>query len=165
MGAVMGAGRAGAETYRYHLSRSWDDCKSMPLVFVMLNPSTADHEVDDPTIRRCIGFARREGYCSIEVVNLFAWRATDPKELPSLHQADRIGEDNYRYIHAAVTGASAIVCAWGAIRPQFESERPRPEGIARANGIPVYCLGTTKAGHPRHPLYVRGDAPLERWPQ
>lgn len=147
--------------YRYHVGRSWD--ASLPsLTFVMLNPSTADAELDDPTIRRCIGFAKREDMGAIHVVNLFAYRATNPANLPT--DGGRVGPDNEKYLHgrlvAARDGMTKIVCAWGA-HPLADRSAIFFKQYARAQGVDLYCLGHTKDGHPRHPLYVKGDQPLE----
>jgi hypothetical protein len=139
--------------YRYSLGRQWSS-NGVTAVFVMLNPSTADHEVDDPTIRRCIGFAKREGCGSLYVVNLFAFRATNPKELP-LSAAEATGPDNSNAIWTALKRASIAVAAWGtgAANRQHLDVRRLADGIT-----PLECLGTTKDGHPRHPLYVKADA-------
>ena len=142
--------------YRYRLWRTWD--ASRPRVaFVMLNPSTADARRDDPTIRRCIGYARAWGFGGLEVVNLFAFRATDAR---TLHKAaDPVGRANDRHIRCAIRSAGLVVLAWGAhrmardraakVRPLFSRTRPR-------------CLGLTRSGAPRHPLYLRRDVPLVR---
>jgi hypothetical protein len=135
--------------FRYRLWRGWDRSKGI-VAFVMLNPSTADARHDDPTIRRCIGFARAWGFGGIEVVNLFAYRATDPREL--LWVDDPIGPRNSRHIRSAVRRASLVVLAWGA-HPSVV--RHAPMSLPRARS-----LGLTRAGHPRHPLYVRRDARL-----
>lgn len=152
-------------TYRYNLMRSM--VKPQPnttsvtlnqMTFVMLNPSTADADKDDPTIRRCIGFAEREGCNVLHVVNLFALRATDPAALSkAVHP---VGPENDRFLLNGITTASIAVMAWGA----------HPFAINRAEwlrrelrGRRVFCLGTTKEGHPRHPLYVRNDQPLQEW--
>src|SRR5690348_16099160 len=97
--------------YRYSLSRwGWDE-RSGRCVFIMLNPSTADASVDDPTIRRCINFAQGWGYGMLEVVNLFAWRATFPKELALA--PDPVGPHNGEYLTRAITIGDITVCAWG----------------------------------------------------
>lgn len=138
--------------YRYWLER---DIGPNPLAFVMLNPSTADAEIDDPTIRRCRRFASDNGYTGIIVVNLYAFRATKPKDL--FLAPDPIGHDNDRYLStAAVT--SNICCAWGAnANPVRAAEVVR---IIQAAGRIPLCLGTTKNGSPRHPLYVKADQTL-----
>ncbi len=145
------------QQYRYSLGRRWSD--GTTCLFVMLNPSTADATVDDPTIRRCIGFARREGCGALEVVNLYALRATDPKELQR-HAAPR-GPQSDQYVARAIAHCDGpIICAWGA-DPAARSVQGDMIGlIQRAGRIPM-CLGTTKAGMPRHPLYLPKDAPLE----
>jgi hypothetical protein len=138
--------------YRYSLSRRWGSGPALRVV--MLNPSTADATVDDPTIRRCIGFARREGFAALTVLNLYAYRATDPKAL--LTCPDPVGPDNNAWLAAHLQGSASVLAAWGA--------NARPERVQRVlslvRGVDWRCLGTTKQGHPRHPLYVRGDQPL-----
>lgn len=138
--------------YRYELTRRWADGPTV--LWIMLNPSTADAAEDDPTIRRCIGFSKRDGFGSLTVVNLYAYRATDPKALFAV--ADPEGPENWWHIQRAVRSSDAVVFAWGAI--QGPTDRHVWHGGAL---IPSpLCLGVTKAGHPRHPLYVRGDQPL-----
>lgn len=130
--------------YRYRLWRRWDRARPV-VVFVMLNPSTADARHDDPTIRRCIGFARRWGYGGIEVVNLFGYRATDPRALRIVR--DPVGPGNWRHIRRALRQAALVILAWGA-----HAHGDRLTRVARAQ-----CLGLTRAGQPRHPLYLRRD--------
>jgi hypothetical protein len=139
-GATFSADRR----YRYRLWRRWDRSRSVVL-FVMLNPSTADGRRDDPTIRRCIGFARAWGFGGVEVVNLFAYRATDPRELGRV--GDPVGPHNDRYIRRAIRRSRLVVLAWGA-----RARARRLLSLRRA-----HCLGLTRAGQPRHPLYLRGD--------
>lgn len=152
--------------YRYALTRIWDLAEH-PLAFVMLNPSTADALVDDPTIRRCRGYARREGYGGIVVVNLYGYRATRPEKL--LDVDDPVGPQNDDALRELLgilgrTGGP-LVCAWGATNPKLTAPRvDRLEQLADAANVrELLCLGTTADGHPRHPLYVRGDAPLIPW--
>lgn len=145
-------------TYRYTLTRKLRNfnCKYYPAVFIMLNPSTADATNNDPTIRRCISFAEREGCTDLIVVNLFALRATDPKEL--LSHEDPIGPLNNNWISKSIQENwkdGLIIAAWGS-HPFAKS---RSEEIKKAFG-PLLCLGKTKNGNPRHPLYVKGDTPL-----
>lgn len=140
--------------YRYTLTRRWGE--GAPLLFVMLNPSTADASVDDPTIRRCLGFARREGFQALEVVNLFAFRATDPAELVTA--VCPIGPDNTRHLIEARRRAGLVVAAWGAFVPR--AYRDRPQDVINVLACGLLCLGMTAKGEPRHPLFVRGDAPL-----
>ena len=144
--------------YRYRLHREWGE--GGECLFVMLNPSTADAEKDDPTIRRCIGFARQFGCGSLTVVNLYALRATHPRAL--FAAIDPVGPENEAHILRALTQPPALViAAWGAhghrsvARQKFLLAAQRTEN-------PVWCLGWTKDGAPRHPLYVRADALLVR---
>jgi hypothetical protein len=127
----------------------------------MLNPSTADATTDDPTIRRCIGFARREGMGRLVVVNLFAYRATKPENLRRVTRDVARGPLNVQHVDDAISEVGLyggiLIAAWGAAPP-----RPRinVERLARTHRVPIVCLGHTSGGDPRHPLYVRGDAPL-----
>lgn len=144
------------EQYRYLLERRWGE--GAPLVFVMLNPSTADADKDDATIRKCIGFATRYGYNAIAVVNLFAFRATDPKDLKAASFPVGPGNDEY-ILAAALMGGNQVVCAWGA----NANRTPRPakvSGILKAAGASLKCLGTTQDGFPLHPCMLSYDRPL-----
>ena len=156
MSATAGAVLSEDGTYRYHLWRQWgpDGCERV--VFVMLNPSTADATVDDPTIRRCIGFARREGMDRLDVVNLYAYRATNPDDL--LVAPDPVGPENYWHLQRVIHAAPMVVAAWGAWRDSRRDCPPMPNVLAIAGHM--HCLGTTKSGAPRHPLYVKGDQPF-----
>lgn len=142
--------------YRYRLSREWAEGPSC--LFVMLNPSTADASEDDPTIRRCVGFAKREGCGRVEVVNLYALRATDPTTLarhPFPH-----GPEEPRHTAEAIREATGpVICAWGA-DPSAREAVSGMLALIKAAGHAPMCLGVTKAGAPRHPLYLKADAPL-----
>ncbi len=143
-------------TYRYSLNRRWDIGR--PRVgWIMLNPSTADAEVDDPTIRRCMGFARSWGYGGIVVRNLYALRATDPRELRK--HSDPIGPDNLLDECASDPLTIAAWGAHGAWRDRGNSVR----SLLNRIGIPLYHLGLTKDGHPRHPLYLKADLQPTLW--
>ena len=145
------------ELYRYSLVRDWQE--NFPvMLFVMLNPSTADAVEDDPTIRRCIGFAERENCGAIEVVNLFAYRATDPKAMKAAE--DPIGPENDQVIREALLEAEMVVCAWGA-HGSFQGRSQKVLDLIRGEGHKPMALGVTKAGEPRHPLYLPANAPLE----
>lgn len=149
-----GAGHDGCGTYRYELSRTWDWDSTLPVVgWIMLNPSIASAEVDDPTIRRCVAFTRTWGYGGLVVRNLFALRATDPQELR--RHPDPVGPDNTEHLAQARHDAFTV-CAWGAHPLAVVPGRALIASLT-AMGVDVMCLGVTKAGHPRHPLYVRGD--------
>jgi len=145
--------------YRYRLSRTWDPTGPV-VTFVMLNPSTADAEVLDPTVRRCLGFARAWGFGSLEVVNLFAFRATDPRDL--LRADAPVGPANDRAILGAVSAADRVVVAWGA-RGAHLGRAAAVAGLLHAGPSRPLGLGTTKGGQPRHPLYVRADTRPSRW--
>jgi hypothetical protein len=150
--------------YRYVLRRSLGSVLRWykPALFIMLNPSTADAEVDDPTIRRCMNLAKREGMTHLNVVNLFALRATDPKQLRKAD--DPWGPLNSSYLHDEITKHrnSLIVCAWGADPFAKHSSATFLNLFSESFGLT--CLGRTKSGAPRHPLYVRADQPLEIYP-
>lgn len=140
-------------TYRYSLYREWGD-PSHKATFIMLNPSTADEVRLDPTVTRCCGYAKRWGYGAIEVVNIFAYRSTDPKGL--LAVADPVGKENDHYILAAVEDAALVVAAWG-VHGALQ-DRGRIVQDLLADRCALTSLGVTKDGHPRHPLYLRADA-------
>ena len=145
--------------YRYSLRRTWPTPQgNLGIVcFVMLNPSTADAEVDDQTTRRCIAFATRWGYRGLVLRNLFCLRATNPKDLLT-SPVDPYGPGRSDAL-AAARFADAIVLAWGNWVP-FHADY----GVAALyHGRPVYCLGRTKSGQPRHPLYLPATTKLEEW--
>lgn len=149
--------------YRYLLTRWWSDAPDA-MTWIMLNPSTADGEADDATVTRCIRFARREGCGSMRIVNLFAYRATDPRELAA--QPDPGGPENARYI-ADYARAHLVIAAWGAGGSLYGRAREVGQRLTAA-GVPLLCLGATKDGHPKHPLArgrqrVPDDAPLVPW--
>jgi hypothetical protein len=144
-----GAQLSPCRTWRYVLWRIWDP--SLPIVtFVGLNPSTADETVDDHTIRRCIGFAKTWGYGGIYMINLFAFRATKPADLKKA--ADPIGPDNDRILRAYHETSDRTVACWGNDGVFMGRDR-----VVIALLGDVYCLGTTKGGHPRHPARLRTD--------
>lgn len=147
--------------YRYLLERWWGPSRGVVGTFVMLNPSTADADIDDPTIRRCIEFAKSWGWSGICVRNLFAGRATKPEELFKMRNP--VGPQNDQYLGGALFRTSKdvapVVCAWGA-NPKARTAAERFIKRAQAMGHPLYCLGTTKTGAPKHPLYLKGDTKL-----
>jgi hypothetical protein len=146
-------------SYRYLLSRdplSGSRPERSSAVFCMLNPSTADAAQDDPTIRRCRGFARSWGCAGLVVVNLYALRSTKPDALWS--HADPIGPLNDQWLQRVARENGEVVCAWGA---NARADRVAAAvAIFRSAGARLWCLGTTASGAPRHPLYVRGDQSL-----
>lgn len=141
--------------YRYLLTREW--APGLPSLCVIgLNPSTADETTDDPTIRRCIGFAKREGMGGLVMLNLFAWRATDPRDMK--RALDPIGPANDAVIEA-VTLDRLVLCAWGvhgAYRLRDAAVIARLAQLGRQ----TVSLGTTKAGQPKHPLYLAAATPF-----
>ena len=123
-----------------------------PCVFIMLNPSTADGDVDDPTIRKCVGFAKLWRYERLEVVNLFAYRATDPRTVLRLHHNDDpVGSQNQQWFDSSVDRAGIIVCAWGAHGSHLGQDET---ALGWLGDKPRYALALTKDNQPRHPLYM-----------
>lgn len=143
--------------YRFRLARYWD-ARLPQITFIMLNPSTADSERDDPTIRRLIAYAQKWGYGGFEVVNLYALRATDPKELLSSSEPTG-GMENVYWIKNSIENASKVVCAWGNW-PTVEKLLKKFPDYRPLEGIPVdsfYYLELSKDGVPKHPLYLKSD--------
>ena len=142
--------------YRYRLDRVWDPDKKT-VVFLMLNPSTADGNSDDPTIRRCISFAKAWGFGGLTVGNLFALRATNPKELYA--HPDPVGPDNDDHLLKIAQSSMQVICAWGthgALRGRAS------EVYSRLEFFDLRALKVTAKGHPGHPLYIA--ASTERKP-
>lgn len=149
--------------YRYRLIRDLGMMGNGACCFVMLNPSTADAVLDDPTIRRCIGYARTLGCARLEVVNLFAYRSTSPDVLYGMSKAMAIGPENDRHIAEACNASRIVICAWGNHGALFDRSS-EVLGIIRAQqGAKPMALKINKAsGQPGHPLYLKADAqPLE----
>ncbi|WP_393101421.1 DUF1643 domain-containing protein [Streptomyces sp. LN325] len=145
-------------TYRYRLDRIWDE-DTAPMVWVMLNPSTADHAEDDPTTRRCTAFARAAGHGGMIVVNLFALRSTDPREIR--HHVDPVGPFNEAALIEATDDAVRVAAAWGDVTQPERAEQARTvTALLTGHGHSLECLGLTGKGHPRHPLYVRDETQL-----
>lgn len=142
-------------TYRYALTRQWDD--RPPATFIMLNPSTADAFRADPTVTRCAAFARREQRGGLIIVNLFALRATDPRQLRK--HPDPVGPENDRFIREHCQAGRLIIAAWGA-HGRLQDRDQAVLSMLRETRTPAHHLGFTTGGSPRHPLYLRGDAQL-----
>jgi hypothetical protein len=167
---IRGADISSDGIYRYLLERDWDDVeqpasRERTVGFVMLNPSTADASVDDPTIRRCVGFARAWGYTRLLVGNLFALRATDPAELRT--RLAPVGPRNDGVLLALPMLAEIIVCAWG-VHGAFRGRDAQVLEVLRGATLRtghIRHLGLTKAGAPRHPLYLRADIQPIAWEQ
>lgn len=151
--------------YRYSLERWWDtSCYAR--YYIMLNPSTADAEVDDPTIRRCMGLAKRDRFGGIVVLNLFAFRATSPVDMKAA--ADPVGPENDARIFSTIGGLTptnvrdgTIVAAWGT-HGSFRNRARTVLSRLQRDGIDVFCFGRTKDGSPKHPLYLSNDAQTTR---
>lgn len=140
--------------YRYNLARVWDSRKPKVL-FVMLNPSTADADIDDPTIRRCRGFAMDWGFGGLDVVNLFAFRATDPKSL--LLENDPIGRLNLLSLTLSCISASLIICAWGNEQILRKIDCREQLKVLQRYSDKLHCLELSIFGIPKHPLYLSKD--------
>jgi hypothetical protein len=162
--ASRGAARMSAcGRYRYSLTREGLGGQGTT-VFVGLNPSTATAEADDATVRKCMAFCRRWGSARYVMINLFAWRSTDPRGL--LAASDPVGPDNDVAIRDAVAGATRVVAAWGShafLKSLLPARARAVVELLQASGIEPLCLGTAQDGMPRHPLYLAGDTPLQPW--
>lgn len=143
--------------FRPRLWRIWDKSKKT-LTWIMLNPSKADGSVDDPTVLKCVGFAMMWGYGSIEIVNLYDYRATDPKDLEAAGWPS--SENSLRDMWGGFIFGQDVIAAWGAKAQQSRVD----EFVATWPGIfPVMCLGENKDGSPKHPLYVPYETKRELW--
>lgn len=130
-------------------------------MFVGLNPSTADASTDDPTVRRFTGFARKWGFSGVYALNLFAYRATLPSELKKA--SDPVGSLNDLYLNIYREKSEQVIVAWG-IHGEFRDRDGQVLGKGLL-GEDLYCLGLTKHGYPRHPLYLPGATERERYDQ
>lgn len=145
-------------TWRYVLLRCWGSADRPRVAFVALNPSTADERNDDPTVRRMIGFAQDWGYGGLYVLNLFAYRATDPQEMKAAR--DPVGPDNDEFLRSYHKLAARTVAAWG------NHGRFKMRGALVASMLgpgSLWCFGKTGKKQPQHPLYMRKDCPLQRY--
>lgn len=156
---MLATGAEGDGAYRWRLWRCWDE--ALPaVVFVMLNPSTADALRDDPTVRKCIAYARAWGYGCLEVRNLFDLRATDPRAMlkhpvPKSHHADAAIRD--------ATSGRDVVAAWGNDGAHLGRGMWVAREMLRPRAAHLWHLGLTKTGHPKHPLYLRNDVARTEW--
>jgi hypothetical protein len=147
------------EAYRYDLTRIWD-ASGPKALFVMLNPSTATEYQNDPTVERCERRARTLGYGSFRVANIFAYRATDPKVMRAI--ADPVGPANDEAIANGAVWADRIICAWGSHGAHL-TRGAAVETLLRGIAKPLWHLGLTQAGQPKHPLYIGYDRQPELW--
>jgi hypothetical protein len=138
------------ETYRYSLTRVWDG-GGRRAVFIMLNPSTATEVQNDPTVERCERRARALGFGAFRVLNIFAYRATDPRDMRAA--LDPVGPDNDAAITQSLPWADQIICAWGTHGAHL-GRGAQVKALLRRYDAPLYHLGLSKDGHPKHPLYI-----------
>ena len=141
--------------YRYALSRTWNG-KKKTILFIGLNPSTANEKIDDPTIRRCINYAQNWGYGSLLMVNLFAYRATLPSELKNVKNP--IGNDNDLHIIELSKKADIAVAAWGNEGTLLNRDKEVKKILPN-----LMCLKINKSGQPSHPLYQKKDLKLIKY--
>jgi len=147
------------EQYRYALTRVWK-FEASRLVFVMLNPSTATEVQNDPTVERCERRARTLGFGSLQVTNIFAWRDTDPKKMRTAKEP--IGPDNDKTIMEACSWGDQIIAAWGTHGAHL-NRGVQVKQILLSSDKPVFHLGISKGGHPKHPLYIAYSQKPEKW--
>lgn len=145
--------------YRYTLTRVWD-ARAPRAAFVMLNPSTATEVQNDPTVERCERRARALGYGAFRVLNIFAYRATDPRVMRAA--ADPVGPGNDAAILDALPWADRVICAWGT-HGAHRDRGPQVAAMLRGAGAALWHLGLSKAGHPKHPLYIGYDVQPQLW--
>lgn len=149
-GTTSSAVFSDCEKFRYALTRVWDETAPRVL-FVMLNPSTADETQNDPTVERCEQRSRRLGYGAFRVTNIFAYRATDPRNMRAA--PDPVGPENDTVLAEGAAWADHIVASWG-VHGEHQDRGPKVAYILVQTGVPLFHLGLSKAGHPRHPLYL-----------
>ena len=147
------------ERYRYMLTRTWH-AEGRKALFIMLNPSTATEVQNDPTVERCEQRARTLGFGAFRVTNIFAWRDTDPKKMRAAH--DPVGPENDRAIADSCLWADQIVAGWGTHGAHLNRGAAVGD-LLHDSGLAIYHLGLTKAGHPKHPLYIAYRQNPERW--
>lgn len=154
--------------YRYILRRRLEGYNPRRCLFICLNPSTADEVQDDPTVRRCRGFATAWGFGVLEVANIFALRSTDPKLLYTSTadlNIEPVGEDNDQHIYLAARDANLVVLAWGNHGKHLDRGQRVMESISnlRTQGVQIAHLGLTNEDQPKHPLYLAKDTELQLW--
>lgn len=149
--------------YRYALGRSWQEplFPRPGVLWVLHNPSTADAQKTDPTLSKCIAFAKREGYGELVLVNPMAWRATDKGELP--HVADPIGLWNSDIVSLAARAYPKVIVGWGLVEKRLQWTIPRIKNVLYRASAEMLCLGMNRDGSPRHPLYLPNETALVPW--
>lgn len=166
------------QRYRYQLWREWrgthdpenwewlyaDQGVPKPCIFIMLNPSTADGDIDDPTIRKCVGFARRWRFEKIIVLNLFAYRATKPAELLKLKDVDDpVGPHNSHHFRSVIKPDDRVICAWGQHGTHLGQDQTAVGWLDAIGVKKFYALGFDGSGRPRHPLMLPYDSRVWRY--
>jgi hypothetical protein len=157
LSGISGAQFSNCGRYRYALWRVWD-AKSVAdmVMFIGLNPSTADATRNDATLRRCIAFAKRLGFGGLFMLNAYAWRSTSPKALGCVE--DPIGPENDRWLWHYSSLVSHRIAAWGS-----HCSRDRQAALCELLDVPMFCFGTTGNGSPKHPLYLKSSMATERF--
>lgn len=153
--------------YRYRLTRIWDE--TLPkVIWLMLNPSTANGTEDDPTIRKCIGFAKRWGFGGIEVINCWAFRSSDPKQLYLQH--DPFGQRNWEHIDEVCSESNLLIAAWGCEavvrklnKAGLSAKDTLMQIMNRHCALGIDHLGISKTGNPYHPLMLSYDTPRQTY--
>ena len=158
-GCVSVARYSDCERYRYDLTRTWEPSGPKAL-FVMLNPSTASELANDPTVARVESRARRMSFGAYRVCNLFAWRATRPDQL--LGASAPVGPENDEVLAEACRWADQVICAWGN-HGELSSRGTEVESLLRRTTGPLFHLGLTQKGHPKHPLYLPYSVQPVEW--
>ena len=147
------------ERYRYALTREWDAAGKRAL-FIMLNPSTATELQNDPTVERCERRARALGFGAFRVTNIFAWRDTDPRKMRAADEP--VGPANDATILDGVAWGDTVIAAWGTHGVHL-GRGPQVAALLRQTSQPLYVLGLTKEGHPKHPLYIKYSQQPALW--
>ncbi len=153
-----GAEYSDCETYRYRLWRKWEDGPTV--TFLMLNPSTADAFKNDPTIERCHRRAVAMGFAALEIVNIFAYRATDPRELKKAVKP--VGPANDKAILESARKSDMTICAWGS-HGDHQNRHKEVKELLKSHNIAAHVLALTVAGQPRHPLYLPYSCLPRQW--
>ena len=151
MTLISGAAFSPDRFHRYALWRTWDETKNIAM-FIGLNPSTADEVKNDPTVTRCINYAKQWGYGGMIMSNIFAYRATDPKVMKKAE--DPVGPRNDSWLIKLAEEASLVVAVWGN-HAAFMARGKKVMNLFE--GIDLHCLAMNKTGHPKHPLYCRSS--------
>ncbi|UWQ97627.1 DUF1643 domain-containing protein [Rhodobacteraceae bacterium M385] len=147
------------EAYRYSLTRVWDEAGERGL-FIMLNPSTATEVQNDPTVERCERRSRALGYGAFRVLNIFAYRATDPRDMRRAE--DPVGPENDAALLQGLDWADRVICAWGT-HGEHLGRGPEVAALLKGTGRELLHLGLSKAGHPKHPLYIGYKVQPQVW--